>query len=434
MTGGGPRVLCAGCGHEVSASDPLPFSCANAAPGDDIDHLLRFDFEPPVGALPTRGHRNPFVRFRRFTWTWHAARARGLSDDDYCRLVGELDHRIAEVDGRGFSITPYRQAPKLGVHYKDETRNVAGSHKARHLMGIAIHLAIVERAGAAPWDQAPPLAIASCGNAALAAGVVAKAAHRHLKVFVPTWAEESVMKRLEELGAELVVCPRRAGDPPGDPCYHRFRAAVRSGALPFSCQGPDNGLTIDGGRTLGLELAAQHTELSDSPLSRLYVQVGGGALASSTWQALELAARAGHLDALPALVAVQTEGGHPLVRAWQRLEASELAAGEALERARQHRSEFMWPWESEPKSLATGILDDETYNYWQVLRGLVRSGGSAVVANETQIRRARELAHAAGVAASATGAAGFAGLLAMRESGTLDPRAMPAVIFSGVRR
>ena len=60
-----------------------------------------------------------------------------------------------------------------GVWVKDETGNVSGSHKARHLMGIMLWIHVVERLGAtAPSAAAGPrLAIASCGNAALAAAI-----------------------------------------------------------------------------------------------------------------------------------------------------------------------------------------------------------------------------------------------------------------------
>ena len=42
----------------------------------------------------------------------------------------------------------------------------------------------------------------------------------------------------------------------GDPTYHRLQAAIADGALPFTCQGNENGLAIEGGETLGYEMAA----------------------------------------------------------------------------------------------------------------------------------------------------------------------------------
>jgi threonine synthase len=59
---------------------------------------------------------------------------------------------------------------------------------------------------------------ASCGNAALAASVVARAQDRRLRVFIPTDAPPSVVERLTQLGAATVVCPRLPGEH-GDPCY-----------------------------------------------------------------------------------------------------------------------------------------------------------------------------------------------------------------------
>jgi threonine synthase len=34
----------------------------------------------------------------------------------------------------------------------------------------------------------------------------------------------------------------------------------------------------------------------------------------------------------------------------------------------------MWPWEEPPHSVASGILDDETYDWLAVLRGVVAPG------------------------------------------------------------
>jgi threonine dehydratase len=172
---------------------------------------------------------------------------------------------------------------------KDETRHVSGSHKARHLMGLALWLAVSDLARtttaqgpAGASATTPALAIASCGNAALAAAVVARAIERPLRVFIPTDAHPKVVERLRALGAVLEVCPRQP-DVPGDPTLHAFRAAVQAGALPFCCQGNENGLTIEGGMTLGWEIASQLAR-TGALIDRLFVQVGGGALASSVAQ------------------------------------------------------------------------------------------------------------------------------------------------------
>ena len=82
--------------------------------------------------------------------------------------------------------------------------------------------------------------------------------------------------QLESLGAEISICPRQAGVP-GDPTYRRLQQAVRAGALPFTCQGPDNGLAIEGCKTLGYEmvsdLAAQRITL-DRPMGQFDGMLG----------------------------------------------------------------------------------------------------------------------------------------------------------------
>jgi threonine synthase len=367
----------------------------------------------------------------------------GMRDAKYVELVEKLDKSIAEVDGHGFAVTPFLQSDSLreglalrsdcGVWVKDETGNVSGSHKARHLMGLVIHFEIVEHLGLGELGERP-LAIASCGNAALAAAVVARAADRTLRVFVPTWAEPTIVRRLKDLNARVEVIARVDGVA-GDPTYHALQRAVADGAIPFTCQGPNNGLTIEGGKTLGYEIASQ-AAAEGLDLDALFVQVGGGALASSLIQSLREAVLLGGLRKQPRFYPVQTLGGHPLKRAYDRLRSHTGAASardvqERLAYARSHRSEFMWPWKPGPKSIATGILDDETYDWYQIVAGMLETGGHPIVVEEETLAKANDLGRSGtGIDADPTGTAGLAGLL---EAGPADNRQV-AVVFTGKRR
>jgi len=277
---------------------------------------------------------------------------------------------------------------------------------------------------------------------------------------VPEWADPTVVERLRALDPVIEPCPRRSGVT-GDPTYHRLREAITDGAVPFTCQGPDNGLTIEGGETLGYELATQLLA-SGERLDRIVIQVGGGALATSVMRGLEDATSLGAGVRLPTIDTVQTEGAWPLRRAWQRFahrvlvraghhepeaypdrelaqllqhpSATDDVAIELVE-ARRHRSAYMWAWEQEPKSLATGILDDETYDWAAVLEGMVRTGGVPLVVDEATIAAANELARATtGIEVDHTGSAGLAGLIALRRSRDADPRERVAVLFTGARR
>ena len=167
-----------------------------------------------------------------------------------------------------------------------------------------MQLQAAERTGVAPWQpgERPALAISSCGNAALAAATLAAAADWPIEVFVPAWASEQIVRTLRALRAAVVVCERRAGDPPGDPCVLRFREAVAGGAVPFSVQGPENVLCLDGGRTLGLGDRRPGGGGGDRALDRVFLQVGGGALAGCVGAALEQVSPSTRLHA------VQTAG------------------------------------------------------------------------------------------------------------------------------
>jgi threonine synthase len=442
------RLVCAGCGAEPAADEPYPFTCPNAG-ADDVDHVLRRELDLSAVRFPLADHEpNPYLRFRAFLRAYHVAIAAGMHDDEFCDLVRLLDDCVTAVDGHGFRTTPFAHSPGLsdalgfaatgGVWVKDETGNVSGSHKARHLFGVLLWLEVAERIGLADAAHRPDLAIASCGNAALAAAVVAAAGRRALRVFVPADADRAVLERLDDLGAHITACQRGRGEI-GDPTVRSLLQAIARGALPFTCQGNLNGLAVEGGMTLGYELAAD-LAATETSLDRIVVQVGGGALASACAQALHEAAALQAIPAPPRLHTVQTEGAWPLKRAFDAVVAvcSSPAPGDVhnvVEHAAQHRSQFMWPWETEPQSIAHGILDDETYDWLALVQEMLATGGSPVVVDEVTLADANATALAAtGIPADPTGTAGLAGLLALRDAGVIGDAERVAVLFTGIDR
>ncbi|MCA0437271.1 MAG: PLP-dependent lyase/thiolase [Actinobacteria bacterium] len=398
---------CATCATEVPIETTHPWRCPAAPPGD-AHHVLH----PVIGGPDPEviDDPNPFVAYGRSLAWWAFARAHGMTE---ARCI-ELTRQV----GAGFRVTPTAAHPalsqKLGadVWVKDETGNVGGSHKARHLVGILLHLRAAEELGLADGARRP-LAIASCGNAAIAASTLAQAAGWPIQVYVPETASPAVLRTLAELGARVHPCVRTPGVP-GDPAVTAFRAAVAEGAIPFSVQGPENGLCLDGGRTIGWELADQ----LPAP-ARIVIQVGGGAFAACMGWGLGPTYR---------LDCAQTEGGAPLDRACR------LADGVPVEQLGARWSDFMTPWDA-PDSLADGILDDETYD-WQADIAVIRtSKGRPIVVAEEQVRQAYELVDSLGLAVSPTGTAGLAALLPGSGPGTgVAPGERVAVVFSGVRR
>jgi hypothetical protein len=90
----------------------------------------------------------------------------------------------------------------------------------------------------------------------------------------------------------------------------------------------------------------------------------------------------------------------------------------------------MVPW-PDPSSAATGILDDVTYDWLGMARGLLLTNGGSIVAAESDIEAAHGRAVAAGFGADATGTAGIAGLLAGARSGALTADQSVAVLVTG---
>tara|TARA_Y100001970_G_scaffold165989_1_gene202972 strand:- start:35158 stop:36258 length:1101 start_codon:yes stop_codon:yes gene_type:complete len=356
---------------------------------------------------------NPFIVYREQLDSYNNAKLSGWSDQQFVDLVSRLDEEIAVIDGNGFSVTPVLDGSELAealglrveLKIKVEIDSVGGSHKARHLFGVALHLAIEERTK----EETQPLAIASCGNAAIAAAIVAKAINRPIEVFVPTWAEKSALSTLQDLGAQIQVCESTPGEV-GDPCYARFIDQMQKGSQPFGVQGINTPSTFDGGRTLGWELRDQVDDLE-----RIFVQVGGGALGTATARALP------DVSIHP----VQVAGCAPLKRAWDL-----LAPSFNLERARSNPDEYMWPWD-QPSSVASGLLDDVTYDWLPLLEATIESGGTPVVVPETTLIETHQIATSVtGLNVSPTGVAGLAGLL----EASVEDGSIVGVLFTGIDR
>lgn len=465
--------------------------------------------------------RSTFQRYARRLEAHRLVERGAITEAELISAVEAIDEAVAAVEGRGFEVTPFAPRPELAravgldpsveLWVKDETGNVSGTHKARHLFGVALahrlseatseasrhpddfrgigdshgseapHASVSSRNPGGSRSPEAPYAIASCGNAALAAAVLARAVGRALDVYVPVWANPAVVERITGLGGRVVRCPRTNGVL-GDPAHHAMQAAVAAGAVPFSCQGTDTPTAIDGARTLAYEmidaLAADASDpgpdalaanapgpaldalaadaLGTARLDRVFVQVGGGALATALVTGL---AAAEGLDQLPVIHAVQPVGNHPLVRAWDRV-AAEITGEEAPtdNRARATAAakmgrlgdeavravgarlaadpaRYMTPWETEPISYATGILDDVAYDWTAVVEAMLRSGGHPVVAGEDNLRRAHRLARLhTGIDVCPTGAAGLGGLLALLADGSgtaVGPGERVAVLFTG---
>jgi len=443
-----PYLQCTGCDAEVDSISEAIFSCPNRASHPAIDHVL-LPIRSSANTLKLTGEPdpNPFIQFRTLMSPYATAMARGMTDTEYVDMVRQLDAGLERLDGSGFRETPMFWHQPLNSFVKVEVGNVAQSHKARHLMNAMLYLLVHKQTSKDSQLAKRRLAVASCGNAGLAAAVVAAAAEWPIDVCIPPDADPTVVARLQQLGASVHACKRDGSDinteygpvstaGSGDPCVTAFRNLVNEhGSIPFSVQGPECWLAVEGGQTLAWEVVtALKRDFPDvTKLNKAYVQVGGGALGAGLMQGLGRAVEGqlgehSMLSALPALTCVQPEGNQPLRRAF----AAMASTGATAAAAAKDRGAFMEPWDS-PHSVAYGILDDETYDWVALCDAMAKTGGQAVSVSDPQICSAKSVAEfGLGVGVCHTGSAGLAALLA--DQGALASPTPNLVILSGLDR
>jgi len=466
----GLLLTCSGCGCSVNGATHATFRCPNCGTQPQADHVLTPPMDVTSGleilnktaSLSSSSVslvaakeedsllRNPFIGFRQLLYSHRVAMARGMTDSAYVDMAAHLNEALEEVDGGGFAETPLLFSEELNCFLKNETGNVGQSHKARHLNNVMLYLLALRATGMNELGERR-LAVASCGNAGLAAATIAAAAGWPIDVCIPPTASPAVQTRLEELGASVVVCERGASvvdtalgsistEGAADPTLAVCRTLVAEhGSIPFSVQGPECGLAVEGGQTLGFEIAQQigrdHRHVD--AVGSVFVQVGGGALGAGLSQAFARAEEAGLGDTFRSseFHCVQPQGNQPLHRAFSKLRETQMTA----EAAAKHRDEFMQPWE-DPASVAFGILDDETYDWVALCQAMQGTGGLSHVVQDETICEAKEIAEEQlGVPVCHTGAAGLAGLLEHRRrwSGADRGNAAAApdlVILSGLDR
>jgi len=479
---------CAACRQNFEPLDGL-FACPNARP--DEEHVLRKTisaaaaFKERLTKVWDTDRQRSFEIFQELTVSRYI-----LGKNRYLQLLDTIGNRLQNFEGKDFRVTPLVEAQDLAtsmnrsgrIWVKDETGNIAGSHKGRHLMGTLLYLEALRIYK--KLKQKKILSIYSCGNAALGAAAVARAGEYELHAFVPDDVEPVVADMLAERNAIVEKIPRSATGA-GDPCYLAFQQSItEKGWIPFACAGNANWSNLDGGETMGWELALQLKDRG-AKVSSIIIQVGGGALARSLVQSLEECLQQGIVKNLPRICVCQPEGGFPFVRAYY-LVLAEIAGRNGLpfgldydigsqpsaeldklihfsEKNSENintvidfirnrffsagvrnvlndllarRRRYMWAWDGKrPHSLAQGILDDETYDWYYLLLGILKTGGKAEVLKEATIKTAHRLAYRqTGIAVCPTGAAGLAGLMQHEKSGFIDPGENVALFFTGLDR
>src|SRR5438477_3992461 len=273
---------------------------------------------------------------------------------------------------------------------KDDTRNPSASLKDRASM-IAVMLA-----------RGKTVACASTGNAASSLAVQAAAVGLPCYIFVPHNAPRAKVVQLLMCGA-TVFAVDGSYDDAFDLCIqacNTFGWYNRNTAY--------NPYLVEGKKTVGLEIAEQlGWQVPDSVL----VPTGDGCIISGVYRGFEDLYRLGMIDRLPRLIAVQSEGSPPIVRALE---------GDGIVRP--------YPANTVADVISVGMPRNGT----MAVRHIRQSGGFAITVSDAEILSAeKELAMRTGVFAEPSGAASYAGLLRLLADGRLAKNERIVLLITG---
>jgi threonine synthase len=336
--------------------------------------LARYDLAALKRAVP----REQIAARAPGLWRWHELLP--VPDPAYVTSLGEVETPLVPLSRSG---RPRDFRPPL---VKDEGRLPTGSFKARGLC-IAVSMARVH--------SVRRVAIPTNGNAGAAMAAYAAQAGMEAFCFCPDDTPEINLSEIALQGATVWRVNGLINDcarlvEAGTAQYHWFDMSTLK--EPYR---------IEGKKTMGLELAVQ---LQWRLPQVVFYPTGGGTGLIGMWKAWqELQALGWISPPLPRLVAVQSSGCAPIVRAFE--------AG----------ADTATPWEN-AHTIASGIRVPAALGDFLILRALRESGGFAIAVDDVDIERARQqVGEKDGLLLSPEGAATYAAYLEAAASGRIAP-------------
>ena len=297
----------------------------------------------------------------------------------------------AHIVSLGEGMTPLLRTARLGqrigaqdLWVKDEGINPTGSFKAR---GLACAVSMCVELGIRK------VAIPSAGNAASAMAAYAAAAGIEAHIFMPRDVPQSNYIECKAFGAHVTLVDGLISD------CGRMVAERKDKEGWFDVSTLKEPYRIEGKKTMGYEVAEQ---LGWTLPDAIFYPAGGGVGLIGMWKAF------GEMEALgwisskrPKMIAVQTEGCQPVVRAFERGES---------------KSQF---WEN-AHTVAAGLRVPKALGDVLMLDAIRKSGGLAVaVSDEELLDSSLELGADQGIFPAPEGGACVAALKKLLASGFL---------------
>jgi threonine synthase len=312
--------------------------------------------------------------------------------------------QASQVVSLGEGMTPLLPMRRIGAALgvpgllmKDESLLPTGTFKAR---GAAVGISRAAELGVTA------IAMPTNGNAGAAWSVYAARAGMRSLIVMPVAAPPVTRAECLAAGAELYLVEGGIGD-----AGRLVAAAIERNPGYQNASTLREPYRIEGKKTMGLEIAEQ---LGWRLPGVIVYPAGGGVGIIGIYKALlELRELGWVTGDMPRLVAVQPEGCAPIVAAFQ--------AG-ALESK---------PW-PEPKTVAYGLTVPKALGDFLVLEALYATSGTAVaVTDDALLAEQDAVARAEGTLICPEGAACFAAVRQLRESGWLPETDQVVVLNTG---
>jgi len=217
----------------------------------------------------------------------------------YESVLPPVNERVTLGEGR----TPLISAGN-NVYVKDETVNPTGSFKDR---GMALAVTMAKAQGV------ETICLPSAGNAGISAAAYCQKAGIQCHVFLPETIPESFKKETDRYGANLILKGQTISD---------AAKAMQETKEPdwFDISTLKEPFRVEGKKTLGYEIAEQmNWALPDV----IIYPTGGGTGLIGMWKAFKEMEGMGWISGpLPRLVAAQSDGCAPVVKAFQSMQKS----------------------------------------------------------------------------------------------------------------
>ncbi len=373
------HLECGWCGKTYPADQPM-----NLCPDDGKPLLARYDLDAARAGLS----RDAIAGRAPNMWR-------------YAELLPVRDpaHRITLGEGFTPLLPLQRIGAKLGMsqlYAKDEGLNPTGSFKAR---GIAMAISRAVELGV------EAVAIPSAGNAGSATAAYAARAGIPAYIYLPQDVPVAFLAEMRALGAEVTLVDGLITD-----CAKLVRQGVELGRW-FDVSTLKEPYRVEGKKTMGYEIAEQ---LGWRVPDVIVYPTGGGTGIVGIWKALDELEALGWIGGeRPRMIAVQTEGCAPIVRAFD--QGVELAPA----------------WEN-AKTVADGLRVPAAVGDFLILRAVRASGGTALtVSDDDLIAAQRELGAHEGIYAAPEAAATLAALEHLRARGDVKPDERVVLLLTG---